>query len=115
MNNENITGRLDRIQPPTLGGVWDASNDRTEQTSAIEKYHKLQQAWQKNKFKPTTRMEYLMRRVRAYWRLMVFRLQVASNRWDKILHSEKAMVAICVVLIALCMIVGFLLGINFPD
>ncbi len=112
MNTKDIHGGLDQIQPPQ---VWDATGDRTDRDEVADRLTRLQKAWQKNKFKPTTRMEYLMRRARGYWRRMVFRLQVASNQWDKILHSEKAMVAICVVLLALCMIVGFLLGINFPD
>lgn len=107
----NNFGGLDQIQPP----LWDATNDRTDRDEVAERLSRLQQAWQKNKFKPATRMEYLMRRIRGIWRRLVFRGQTAINRWDKILHSEKVMVAICAVLLALCMIVGFLLGINFPD
>lgn len=111
MSTERIDGRLDQIKPP----LWDATDDRTDRDEVAERLSRLQQAWQKNKFKPATRMEYLMRRVRGYWRRAVFQGQIASNRWDNILHSEKAMVAICVVLLALCMIVGFFLGINFAD
>lgn len=107
----NNFGRLDQIQPP----LWDATDDRTDRDEVADRLSRLQQAWQKNKFKPATRMEYLMRRVRGYWRRMVFRSQVASNRWNEYMQSEKALFVIGAIIFSLCMLIGLLLGIYFPD
>lgn len=112
MNPEgNNFGRLDQIQPP----LWYATNDRTDHDEVAERLSRLQQAWQKNKFKPATRMEYLMRRIRGIWRRMVFRAEVISDRWDNILQSEKSLYTVGLILLTLCMILGLLLGIYFPD
>lgn len=107
----NNFGRLDQIQPP----LWDATNDRTDKTSVAEQYRLLQQAWQKNKFKPATRMEYLMRRIRGIWRRMVFRGQIMSDKWNEFMQSEKALFAIGAIIFSLCILLGLLLGIYFPD
>lgn len=115
MNTENVTGRLDQIQPPTLGRVWDATNDRTERDEVADRLTRLQKAWQKNKFKPASRMEYLMSRLRGYWRLMVFQVQVMGDKWNEYMQSEKALFAIGAIIFSLCMLIGLLLGIYFPD
>ncbi|GEM_PF-830524 len=112
MSTGEVNGRLDQIQPPK---VWDATGDRTDRDDVDDRLYRLKQAWQKNKFKPATRMEYLMRRVRGFWRRFVFRAQVIGDRWNDYMQSEKALFFIGAILFSLCMIVGFLLGIYFPD
>ncbi|HBW79664.1 MAG TPA: hypothetical protein DEF78_04515 [Sphingobacterium sp.] len=107
----NNFGGLDQIQPP----LWDATNDRTDHDEVAERLSRLQQAWQKNKFKPTTRMEYLMRRIRGIWRRLVFRVQVMGDKWSEFMQSEKALFAIGAIIFSLCILIGLLLGIYFPD
>lgn len=114
MSTGEFNGRLDQIQPPTQK-VWDATGDRTDCDEVSDRLYRLKQAWQKNKFKPTTRMEYLMRRVRGMWRRLVFRLQVIGDRWNGYMQSEIALIIICGMLLTFCMVVGFILGISFPD
>lgn len=111
MSTKRIDGRLDQIQPP----LWDATNDRTDRDEVAERLSRLQQAWQKNKFKPATRMEYLMRRIRGIWRRTMFRAEVMKERWNEILESERRLFSIFAILLTLCSILGFLLGIYFPD
>lgn len=107
----NNFGRLDQIQPP----FWDATNDRTDHDEVADRLSRLQQAWQKNKFKPATRMEYLMRIIRGIRRRLVFRCQVMGNKWNDLMQSEKALFVIGAIVFSLCMILGLLLGIYFPD
>jgi hypothetical protein len=111
MSTERIDGRLDKIQPP----LWDATDDRTDRDEVAERLYRLQLAWQKNKFKPATRMEYLMRRIRGAWRRAVFRGQVMGDKLDEFMQSEKALFAIGAIVFSLCILLGLLLGLYFPD
>lgn len=117
MSTSRVKGRLDKIQPPNLDrfSVWDATDDRTDRDEVADRLSRLQQAWQKNKFKPATRMEYLMRRIRSIWRRMVFKGQVMGDKWNDFMQSEKALFAIGAIIFTLCILLGLLLGIYFPD
>jgi|GEM_PF-2024682 len=72
-----------------------------------EDWSKTKSNWEKNTFKPVTKMEYLMRKIRGKWRRFRFKL-------DCLTDEEKAFI-LFILISSIAIILGIILGIFFPE
>lgn len=72
-----------------------------------EDWNKTKSNWEKNTFKPITKMEYLIRKIRRKWRRLRFKL-------DCLTDEEKAFI-LFVSITSIAITLGIILGIFFPE
>jgi len=88
--------------------VCDATEDYTDMDKVSEKFYQMQQSWKKNKFKPISKMEYLMRKIKLKWGNLLY-------RWDRIMNSGEILFVLFVIISFIAIALGIIIGIYFPE